>query len=737
MDSNAFHLDIFNYSVGLYYIYHFITDYNYFVGQMNFKKTEKVAFYSGTFDPFSLGQKAAAVDAEKLGCEVLINISEFQWTRRTQPSLMRKRIVDMSISDQMNVHTYPSSMPVNLSSDSDLQDLKSLFLDINLYLIIGEEALLNNELYNDEHHMIYDFKHIIYRRESLTRSDEKRDLIDKKIELFRDDVVVRTLEQRYEMIDVDQIRRNIDRNWDAYDVIDDLATDYIKTHNLYRNEPQFKKVVEPSDISIEISDFISMDQLENLGPFDLDFEMLKSLLEAPLKRQILVVKEMSTGKVLAYTLFARAKPVELFDVIRSLEILEDINEKGCQNILVIDAIDMKPYEKVHALDQIILTETLMYSIRDGSDYAIVKCFNPHKMSKDINGVIIRSGFVEYTCNYSNHILFAADMREPVVINLDGTTRMKSDYRSNKGIRDTIKIVRSYLQQAVVDLYPGCLVVSFDRSMMYNHLIRMVTSKNKSDEAYGPFMCVPYGEIFKRWLLPGTITKAFHTERYYDELIHEYEVEAYPGYLTIEEQAKVLKAYNKSVILVDDLVDKGNRLDAINYYLKAQSIPIEEVIVGIMSKRGKDLFENQGISLDAAYYFPKIKVWFNESDVYPFIGGDSITRNTIPHAALPSVNLMLPFVYPRYIKNVSKEALYSLSMVCLENAIVILQDIERVYSEINNKVLTVEQLKEVMITPRMPDQGAFMSYDMNQKPSDFVKNELLRLKKLQNAFKDTN
>jgi hypothetical protein len=62
MDSDYFELDLFNYSVGLHYIYHFITDYNYFKGALEFESCKKVAFYSGTFDPFSLGQKSAAID---------------------------------------------------------------------------------------------------------------------------------------------------------------------------------------------------------------------------------------------------------------------------------------------------------------------------------------------------------------------------------------------------------------------------------------------------------------------------------------------------------------------------------------------------------------------------------------------------------------------------------------------------------------------------------------------------
>jgi hypothetical protein len=97
--------------------------------------------------------------------------------------------------------------------------------------------------------------------------------------------------------------------------------------------------------------------------------------------------------------------------------------------------------------------------------------------------------------------------------------------------------------------------------------------------------------------------------------------------------------------------------------------------------------------------------------------------------------MLPFVYPKYIKDVSKMDLYNLSMVCLENAVVILDEVEKLYLKLNNRSLSIENLKEVMITPRVPDVGEHMYYDNHFKPTDFLKNEIERLEKMKEAFND--
>ncbi len=181
------------------------------------------------------------------------------------------------------------------------------------------------------------------------------------------------------------------------------------------------------------------------------------------------------------------------------------------------------------------------------------------------------------------------------------------------------------------LYPGDLVLAFDRMMIYEHLINKVCEANEVETTpqiprkLGPHMCVPYGDIFKRWILPNTVTKAFHTERYYSTDAKRYDVRAYPHYLPIETQAKTMKSFNRKTILVDDLLDKGYRLQAIDNVFAMNNVEVERIVVAILSGRGKALMENENRKVESAYFIPRLKVWFNESHLYPFIGGDSLWR----------------------------------------------------------------------------------------------------------------
>ncbi|MBN2796316.1 MAG: hypothetical protein JXR88_12975 [Clostridia bacterium] len=741
-------LDLLNFSVAMHYIYHFITDYSFYYGEMMFEKPRDIAFYSGTFDPFSLGQKEAAMDAVSLGLDVYVAISEFHWKRRTQPSLIRKQIAEMTIGDQFYLYTFPQNLPIHLKRKEDLNQLKRLFEDKKIYLIIGEDALLHDSIYQQEDHPVYEWPHIIYKRSNFNYAEEDKAIIESRIQHIAGGALIRTLKEEFETIDVDQIRRNIDNNWDGFNVIDDLATRFINSRNIYKNEPQFKSIVPITPIRLELQKLKDEKNLEALCEnFGMNYNYLTylqgrnplDLNQEPLpERYILKIMHETEQKIVALSIFAMAEPKNLFDEIKCLDILEEIANKKLNKILIIDYVLMKPTHDIHALDQIILTETLMISISKGYQYGVVKWLNQQDVSPDIHGVLLRSGFKEYECHYTKQQLFGVDMSSPVVLNLDGTTRMKSAYRQNDEIREQIKLVRSDLQHAIVNLYPGCLVLSFDRSMLYNHLIRLITSQNDVSihhgTSLGSHMCVPYGDIFKRWLLPNTITKAFHTERYYKPTLEEYDVKAYPGYLSIENQVKVLKAFDLPIILVDDILDKGKRLEAFQVPLQESGVTISQVVVGILSERGKKKFNDKKIAVKGAYYIPNIKVWFNEADLYPFIGGDSVERpSNVSQYGLISANLMLPFSYPKYIKGVDRSKLYHLSLICLENAIDILHTIEAIYLQINRRALTLDGLGEVMITPRIPDNGAHIQYDVFQTPSTLLENDLERLKKMKQAF----
>ena len=67
-------MQFYNNSAGLLNIYRFISEYQTEVGDFHFPETKKIAFFPGTFDPFSLGHKAIATTIRNRGYQVYLAI---------------------------------------------------------------------------------------------------------------------------------------------------------------------------------------------------------------------------------------------------------------------------------------------------------------------------------------------------------------------------------------------------------------------------------------------------------------------------------------------------------------------------------------------------------------------------------------------------------------------------------------------------------------------------------------
>jgi len=137
-----------------------------------------------------------------------------------------------------------------------------------------------------------------------------------------------------------------------------------------------------------------------------------------------------------------------------------------------------------------------------------------------------------------------------------------------------------------------------------------------------------------------------------------------------------------------------------------------------------------------HFIPNLRNWFNENLMYPFLGGDHIMRSDGKNLNLiRSINLILPYVAPHFIKDTHRDNIFNLSMVCLENAKNILETLEKEYQELYEKNLTLSRLGEVIISPRYPDKGKQLDYKFNLKPSTFITNDIEHLLRLERIIKE--
>ena len=280
------------------------------------------------------------------------------------------------------------------------------------------------------------------------------------------------------------------------------------------------------------------------------------------------------------------------------------------------------------------------------------------------------------------------------------------------------------------------MLSFDRNMIYDKMIEMICRENEVpvEPTYpkqtGGNMCVPFGNVLNGQIVPNTVTKSMHTERYFEPFMKSNQMKAYPYYVELENQVKIIRSFNRPVFLIDDLLHKGYRFRVVNPLFEKENIEVKKIIVGILSGRGKELMEIENRDVETAYFIPRLRTWFNENSLYPFLGGDTLWRGVYHERnMIPSVNLILPYMSPYYIKGASKQAVYDLSKTCLENAYEIITTIEEVYQIINERSFTMAALAEVFMSPRFPDHGRDMHHDLNLSPSTYLMNDMEALDKL--------
>ena len=732
-----------NNAAGLNHIYNFISDYAFEVGDLDLDEDQKIAFFPGAFDPFSLSHKEIAKQIRDLGYEVYLSVDEFSWSKKTQPNLIRRDIMKMSIADEFNLYVFPRDISINIANKKDLETLHKTYDKKPVYIVIGSDVILNASAYSKtpEPYSIHNFPHIIFERHAQIYSHTEKTRLENNVKSLSGEVVRLVLPPQFEQISSTQIRNYIDENRDISDLIDPLAQKYIYERGLYQREPQFKEMVTTKSVVIEIVHEITPEIREELLAVYKDegspnLENFDYLLEKRKPRAIILRSIRNKKQIIAFSIFHWLRSSSIYEAFEKENVAEYLLKNSVGRLLVIDALKVHKNYSFSDPEQMILTETLAFCLSKDYSYSVVNTIDGMPLSEKFEELLILHGYIMVHENDQHKKMFAVEMTSPCTLNLDARTIIKEPLRNNENVSLAISKARKRLQLAIADLYPGQLVLSFDRTMLYENLIKKITEKNKVStkpshpRKLGDLMCVPFGAIFKKWILPNTVTKSLHTERFFSPDVKNFSIEAYPYYLDIKNQVKRIKSFDRPVILVDDLLNKGYRIKAIEPVLREEGVHIEEVLVGIMSGRGKALLEKDNIKVDSAYFIPRLKVWFNESLMYPFLGGDTLWRGKIPtRNIIPSINQILPYTSPDYISGSSQKAIYKLSEVCIENAMDILKVLEDEYLYLHENSLTLAHLGEVLMSPRLPDRGEKISYDMSQKASDYLQNDLEQLMRL--------
>lgn len=727
-------------SASLNKIYRFILDYEFFEGKLTATEPGKIAFFPGTFDPFSLGHKQIATEIRNQGYDVFLAIDEFSWSKKAQPHIIRKNIVKSSVADEMGIYIFPSQYPINIANDENILKLKELFPEMDLWIVVGSDVVSNASSYSDDRRgEILKLNHIIFERtDAMTYSSGALKPERSKIDNIMGEVNILSLPPQYELISSTQIREAVDEDRDISELIDLQAQNYIYRYNLYKKAPQYKFFAPRTELAIERIEHLSTKNMDRiieeakLPSVDIRQELFKSA-ENGLK--VITVRNESDGKLIAFASGFNLKSKFYYEEMKDSSISEYLRSNALGRVFLVNSVWLDKTNTRKNLLSILMNELFAMAIE--KDYAYCVVNNLLTFGNDrLENCLKLQGFISFSRERELPPVQIANISNPIVLNPDLRSIIKEPFRNNAKIREVIYRTREKLQSALTKLYPGELVLAFDRKVTYAKLVKKVCELNEvsyiqsKERRFGKKLCVSYGTILNDSIIPNTVTKALHTEKVFKSDLKSFSIEEYPNYLELSEQIETIKAFDRSVILIDDILHKGYRLQKMQPLLEKASVRIDNIVVAILSGRGHEIIQKSDQQVEYIYYIRSLRNWFNENSLYPFVGGDYVRRDGQKDGfLLPSLNYILPYAYPKYIIGARKEDIYHLSEVCIENAIEFFEAIESEYLRIYEKSFSLYKLREIFEKTRMPDYGTNLELDFNLKPSDYLKNDLERLRRL--------
>ena len=726
-------LTFFYTAAALSHIYRFIVTHSIETGPFQFEVPKKAAFFPGTFDPFSLSHKGIVQEIRNLGFEVYLAIDEFSWSKKAQPSLVRRQIVSMSVADEFDVYLFPHDIPVNLATPADLERLQRIGSGRRPYLAAGSDVIANASSYKapPSPGSVHSLDHIVFRRSSDAEGHE----IDADLSRISGKVIELHLPTHLEDISSTRIRENIDLGRDISNLIDPAVQDFIYRNSLYLREPQYKQLLRAGDLDFQFADGPARSlwaELEEAVAAD------QGQMAPPDPRDSVCILR-DTGprpRVLGFLTMRTVNSASLYEALGDSRLADYVRRHTAGLVRLLTGLyTVRNPGSNYDVGQLLLTEVLSHAMSRDCGYAVWHA----PADAEILDLLERQGFRPAEISAPLPLLLV-DMRSPAVLIQNIPTTLKEPFSSDRKVLEAVKTAHYRFQRAISGLYPGILVLSLNAEVIYHRLVRKIVALNgvpaepTVPRVLGPKMCVPFGKILRGNAIPNTVTKTLHTDKVFAQDLRSFDIKAFPGYAPLSSQIRTIRSFRRPVVLVDDLLHSGNRIKVLDPLFRQEGVEIDRVLVGLLSSRGRDLMAAKGRMVDGVYFVPNMRAWFVESTMYPFIGGDTVggALASVP-GLTPSINLIMPYAFPRFYKECGREAAFQFSRICIENSRDILLTLETQFREKYARNLTLSRLSEAVILPLSPDKGSCLHYDSSLPASECLENDLRTLLRMRDLL----
>ena len=521
-----------------------------------------VAFYSGSFDPFSNGHRAIVREIADMGFQVFVNVHDFALKRNVQPLLLRRQMAAMEVTDIEHVQLFPEEITINADNMKDLKRLLGLFEGRKVWIVAAAERVMENSSYTCAPcaDSVHSYPHIVLvRNETYGIFDE--DDVRKNL---KGEVIALKLPAYYEHMTSWEIRKNIREGKTIEGLVGTRTRHFIEKRNLYADSSTYKRKIATLAIDTE-------NDGNTISIYRADTSNRQ-------KAGYIRYRDISEGS---------EKTAE----IEELTVLAE-PEGDYAEILLDEALMelQKSFEKIYCQSYVMEGDMLR-----------------------------RRGFTEdelgdYTARTDRSFALFADTM----------SCLTDEFAEDKRVAEVCRSNFRRLQRAAAALFPGNLILSINTEIMNYRLIRLI-SKACSEEGIEK-ICVPFGKILKHVNIPDVKIMPLNTEKCFDETLNNFSFREKNGYPALSTQLRIINSMDEPFVLVDDLYHKGFRMDKIREALSGESMSEEMLIAGAISGTGVKTAEKDGYNVEAVYEIPKLKLWMIESDMLPFFGGDKVGGN---------------------------------------------------------------------------------------------------------------
>ena len=238
-------LNFFTCAAALNHLYRFLVQCQVHLPEPVLPPERPIAFFPGTFDPFSSGHKRIVQEICAKQFDVYLAVDEFSWSKQTLAKLLRRQIASISVADQLDVYLFPDDIPINIAMAEDLTRLRQLLPNQAVYLAVGSDVIRNASAYRlGATGGAADFDHIVFSREETDQLPPLETVIRGKLEVLQ-------LPPFFDSVSSSRIREYVDKNLDISMLVDPIVQNFIYRRGLYLRTLQYKMVLQPHKLYFE------------------------------------------------------------------------------------------------------------------------------------------------------------------------------------------------------------------------------------------------------------------------------------------------------------------------------------------------------------------------------------------------------------------------------------------------------------------------------------------------------